>query len=78
MGAETDARLAGHRMDPRTDPMVEAYAAALRAYRAALDTLKVVDPACGSGALLIEAFRYLLAQREWVAAELERVTGTLR
>lgn len=38
---------------------------AIRAYEAALRALKVVDPACGSGAFLITVLRYLLD--EWRA-----------
>jgi len=45
-------------------------------YSARLDELKVVDPACGSGAFLIQAFNYLYRERQWIANELERLKGT--
>lgn len=48
--------------------------AALRAYEARLRTIRIVDPACGSGAFLISAFRRLLDERLALArqiAELE-------
>jgi hypothetical protein len=63
-----------HQRDHRKAKMVGEYKKALQQYRKQLDTLKVVDPACGSGAFLIQAFKYLYEQRKWIANELERVT----
>ena len=59
----------------RTAPLASAWVKALRAYREALDRIKVVDPACGSGAFLIQALDYLLKERLWIADELYRITG---
>jgi len=52
--------------------------AALRAYETRLRTIRIVDPACGSGAFLISAFRRLLDERLALArqiAELEAGPG---
>lgn len=76
LGTITDAQIADSRKDARRAPVVKEYVKALHAYSERLDQLKVVDPACGSGAFLIQVFQYLYAQRQWVAAELERATGT--
>ncbi|HQP37490.1 MAG TPA: Eco57I restriction-modification methylase domain-containing protein, partial [Polyangiaceae bacterium] len=76
LGVITDAQVAESRKDARRAPAVKEYVRALHAYSERLDLLKIVDPACGSGAFLIQVFQYLYAQRQWVAAELERVTGT--
>ncbi len=47
----------------------------LRDYRARLEHLRVVDPACGSGAFLIQALNRLMAEHQWIAAEQERLEG---
>ena len=52
--------------------------AALRAYETRLRTIRIVDPACGSGAFLISAFRRLLDERLALArqiAEMEAGPG---
>ena len=52
--------------------------AALKAYETRLRTIRIVDPACGSGAFLISAFRRLLDERLALArqiAELEAGPG---
>jgi len=49
--------------------------AALRAYETRLRRIRIVDPACGSGAFLISAFRRLLAERLALAREIERATS---
>ena len=60
----------------RTAPVhVQDYLRLLDEYAKALDNIKVVDPACGSGAFLIQAFNRLLAERQWIANEKERITG---
>jgi len=69
----TEDEILAHSGDRRTK--IGKYEKALHQYRDRLDNLKVVDPACGSGAFLIQAFKYLYEQREWIANELERVTG---
>jgi Eco57I restriction-modification methylase len=45
---------------------------ALKTYLAKLRSIKVVDPACGSGAFLISAFRKLLDERMVVAAVMQQ------
>ena len=60
----------------RTAPVhVQDYLKLLDRYAKALDDIKVVDPACGSGAFLIQAFNRLLEERQWIAGEKERITG---
>jgi hypothetical protein len=72
----TAEQIKEYQKDRRKSKVVGAYEKSLRAYRVHLDQLKVVDPACGSGAFLIQAFKYLYDQRQWIANELERVTGS--
>ena len=47
-------------------------------YQGALMRVRIVDPACGSGAFLISAFRRLLQERLEVAREIVRMEGGLR
>lgn len=65
-----------YRDDRRKSKVVGAYKNALYNYLGRLDDFKVVDPACGSGAFLIQAFRYLYDQRRWIALELQRLTDS--
>ncbi len=51
------------------------YLTLLDEYSLRLDRLRVLDPACGSGAFLIQAFRFLYAERQRIRAERERVSG---
>ncbi len=51
-------------------------AAAAKAYVERLKAIRIVDPACGSGAFLISAFRRLLAERIAAARDVERAGGT--
>ena len=44
-------------------------------YRFNLQTLRVVDPACGSGVFLVMAFDYLKSEYDKVNAKLEQLTG---
>ncbi|MEE4262836.1 MAG: DNA methyltransferase [Desulfobacteraceae bacterium] len=71
----TDEQIREFNKDRRKSKVVGKYEQALHEYSQRLENLKVVDPACGSGAFLIQAFIYLYEQRQWVAKELERVTG---
>jgi len=48
----------------------------LDTYEVALGNLRVVDPACGSGAFLIQALQFLLAERSAIAKERARIAGT--
>jgi hypothetical protein len=50
-------------------------AAAAAAYVDRLSSIRIVDPACGSGAFLISAFRGLLAERIAAARDVERARG---
>lgn len=45
-------------------------------YEDALGNLRVIDPACGSGAFLIQALQFLLAERRAIAQERARIVGT--
>ncbi len=47
-----------------------------REYQAFLKTLKIVDPACGSGAFLVAAFDYLYAEYTRINEQLESLTGS--
>src|SRR5271166_146469 len=49
--------------------------AAATAYVERLQAIRIVDPACGSGAFLISAFRRLLAERIAAARDVERARG---
>jgi len=59
----------------RTAPVAGMHRDALAKYRARLDRFRIVDPACGSGAFLIQALTRLVAEYRWVAAEQERIEG---
>jgi hypothetical protein len=72
----TAEQIDAYRNDRRKSKLVGDYESALNLYRDLMNELKVVDPACGSGAFLIQAFKYLYDQRQWIANELERVTGS--
>lgn len=48
---------------------------AIDAYEARLKGVKIVDPACGSGAFLISAFRRLLDERIAIARDRENLSG---
>jgi hypothetical protein len=50
-------------------------AGAAGAYVERLKAIRIVDPACGSGAFLISAFRRLLAERVAAARDAERARG---
>jgi len=52
---------------------IAAHVKALGAYRDALLDIKVLDPACGSGAFLNEAFDYIRAEGERIDNELSRL-----
>lgn len=49
---------------------------ALDKYKEALNKVKVLDPACGSGAFLIQALQFLLKERRTIADERARIAGT--
>jgi len=54
-------------------PHVNEYLAVLDQYKNALDKIRIADPACGSGAFLIQAFEKMLEERQWIAKEKERI-----
>jgi hypothetical protein len=43
------------------------YRKGVEAYRSRLETIRVIDPACGSGAFLIQALEFLLAERRRIS-----------
>lgn len=50
----------------------------LDSYQQRLSDLKVLDPACGSGAFLIQALKRLLQEHEWIVSEKSRVNYEFR
>lgn len=68
-----DAKKAcGYPGDAEASPSAEAVAA----YVERLKAIRIVDPACGSGAFLISAFRRLLTERVAAARDVERAQGS--
>jgi len=59
----------------RTAPAASAHLEFLRKYRFRLDRVRIVDPACGSGAFLIQALNRLVEEYRWVIAEQARIEG---
>ncbi|MCA9204485.1 MAG: Eco57I restriction-modification methylase domain-containing protein, partial [Planctomycetales bacterium] len=51
------------------------YVDLLDKYRDFLDSIKILDPACGSGAFLIQALQFLQQHHRDLAAERARITG---
>lgn len=72
-------RTGDKRTPKKLPPAVVDYLARLDAYAQELDDVKVLDPACGSGAFLIQALDRLVNERRWVTEERERIakSGTL-
>ena len=60
-----------------TPGRVERYRNTLGLYVKRLESFAVVDPACGSGAFLIQALELLLRERRWVAEERGRIVSEL-
>lgn len=54
---------------------IAAHIAAWEAYKEAMSQIKVLDPACGSGAFLNEVFDYLKKEGQTINNELARLTG---
>ncbi len=63
---------------PQGNAAVEKHRACWTAYRDVLADIKVLDPACGSGAFLIQVFDYLQAEGDAVNDELARLSLSLR
>jgi type I restriction-modification system DNA methylase subunit len=59
----------------KANKRIEQHIAAWTAYREYVRTVRVCDPACGSGAFLIEVFDFLYAEGQRVNAELSRLRG---
>jgi type I restriction-modification system DNA methylase subunit/REP element-mobilizing transposase RayT len=59
----------------KANKRIESHIAAWTAYREHVRTVRVCDPACGSGAFLIEVFDFLYAEGQRVNAELSRLRG---
>jgi hypothetical protein len=62
------------RTKPKTNPAT-IHLKKLDQYEQFLDHITVLDPACGSGAFLIQSLHYLQQHRRDIRAERERVTG---
>ena len=54
---------------------IEKHIAAWESYKKAMSNIKVLDPACGSGAFLIEVFDYLCQEGKRINDELTRLLG---
>lgn len=59
----------------RTAKVAGEWLKGLRDYRLSLNKIKVVDPACGSGAFLIQTLEQLKREHRWVIDETVRITG---
>lgn len=64
--------------DKRTNTLSAQYFVELGNYETRLSAIRVLDPACGSGAFLIQALRCLTVEHEWLAAERARVSYQFR
>nr|WP_246721229.1 DNA methyltransferase [Rhizobium leguminosarum] len=53
--------------------VTDKYYRGLLHYRDALHEIKIVDPACGSGAFLIQALEFMLNERKRIAEDLSRL-----
>ena len=58
----------------RTAPRAGAWLSALNNYQVKLNKIRIVDPACGSGAFLIQTLDFLKREHRWVCDERERIT----
>ena len=54
---------------------IDKHIAAWESYKTALSNIKVLDPACGSGAFLIEVFDYLYREGQTINNELAKLQG---
>lgn len=66
----------GQKRDKRPSgpkPVID-YLTRLDAYEHELAEIKVLDPACGSGAFLIQALERLIQERRWLTDERQRIT----
>lgn len=58
----------------RKNPVL-AWVHALSSYQTYLETIRIVDPACGSGAFLVQALEFLKSEYKWIYAEQNRCRG---
>ena len=65
----------GSRINAASPTRHPAWIAFFEKYRFRLGQLRIVDPACGSGAFLIQALNRLVDEYRWVVAGQERITG---
>jgi hypothetical protein len=56
---------------------IEIHTNFFTAYKKVLQGIKILDPACGSGAFLTRVFDYLLAENELVFRELDKLANNL-
>lgn len=59
----------------RYNSRIEKHVKAWEAYKKALSNIKVLDPACGSGAFLNEVFDYIFREGQTVNSELTTLNG---
>lgn len=59
----------------RTAKVAGEWLSGLRDYRLQLNKMKIVDPACGSGAFLIQTLEQLKREHRWVIDETVRITS---
>jgi hypothetical protein len=75
LGDEDIAKYRFHLKDPsKSAPVAGKWVKFFDDYRFHLSRLRIVDPACGSGAFLIQALNRLVEEYRWIIAEKERIT----
>jgi hypothetical protein len=62
----------------KKDSLCARYFVALEKYAQRIAKIKVLDPACGSGAFLIQALKRFVAEYEWINFEKSRVSYAYR
>ena len=75
LGLTFGAQFRLRKKDGQLTAEAERHLDKLEDYRDSLGRLRILDPACGSGAFLIQALQYLRQHYRDVAAETARVTG---
>ena len=65
----------GKRKKPTFSENIKKHIEAWKTYEMVLSNIKVLDPACGSGAFLIEVFDYLYKEGQAINSELARLEG---
>ncbi|MDD3801059.1 MAG: N-6 DNA methylase [Desulfuromonas thiophila] len=74
---QVDEYYAAQKDKRKTAKVAMGWLKALGAYRKQLNNLKIVDPACGSGAFLIQTLEQLKREHRWAIDEAARITGEL-